>query len=262
MDDVQCSLDDDGVNAPLPDWHKVRTINLGDTTYDLFVGPCSCCNRQAYRVMRSCGYSFSVYEISQEDAQNLGGYISELHSSFDIDVATKMLELRNTIHEFNSNGLFEARGMQPFAVRLIDKARLICNRFSRSGQLERLLHNADDPANDIASAFILGCIATENHWRTVHEEAVIEGYALIEGREAGRPLALAARLRQGKRTRQAVRTAASKLYEINPLLRRNDTKTAAQLSSMKLETLRKRDGTFLGADAIVKHLRAIRRAAD
>src|SRR5262249_39822314 len=85
------------------------------------------------------------------------------------------------------------------------------------------------------------------------------GYAHIEGREAGRPLALAARLRQGKRTRSAVQAAASKLYETNPLLRRNDSKTAMQISGLKLEQLRKRDGTYLGADAIVKHLRAIRR---
>src|SRR5262249_38649240 len=128
-----------------------------------------------------------------------------------------------------------------------------------NGLLPQLLENADDPANDIASAFILGCIATENHWRTVHQDAVFEGYAHIEGREAGRPLALAARLGQGKRARNAVRAAAAKLYESNPLLRRNDSKTAMHIASMKLEPLRKRDGTFLGAEAVVKHLRAIRR---
>ena len=90
---------------------------------------------------------------------------------------------------------------------------------------------------------------------------MFEGYAHIEGRESGRPLALAARLRQGKRTRNAVRAAASKLCEGDPLLRRNDSKTATAIASMKLEALRKRDGTFLGADAIVKHLRAIRRTS-
>ena len=77
-----------------------------------------------------------------------------------------------------------------------------------------------------------------------HEGAVLEGYALIEGRECGRPLAVAARLRQGKRTRKAVIEAASKLYSENPALRRNDSKTAVQIAELKLEALRKRDGTF------------------
>jgi hypothetical protein len=209
--------------------------------------------------MRTSGASLSVYEISPEDARNLDEYVRQLHTSFAIDVTTKLSQLRETIREFNSNGLFEAEGMHPFRVRLIDKGRLICSRFSKNGLLQQLFQNADDPDNDIALAFILGCIATENHWLSVHEEAVFEGYAHIEGREAGRPLALAARLRQGKRTRNAVQAAASKLYNSNPTLRRNDSRTAMQIASMKLDQLRKRDGTFLGADAIVKHLRAIRR---
>jgi hypothetical protein len=240
----------------------VRSIELGDTTYELIVGPCKCCESNVYGVVRSCGASLSIYHISPEDAQNIDEYVSQLHASFALDVTTKMEALRKTIQEFNSNGFFEAEGIQPFAVRLIDKARLICNRFSKNGLLLNILANADDPANDIAAAFILGCIATEHHWRNVHEDAVFEGYAHIQGREAGRPLALAARLRQGKRTRNAVRVAAAKLCESNPLLRRNDSKAAMHIASMKLEPLRKRDGTFLGAEAVVKHLRAIRRASE
>jgi len=115
--------------------------------------------------MRTCGASLSVYQISPEDAQNLDDFVTQLHQSFGIDVATKLIELRETINEFNAKGLFEAEGMPPFAVRLIDKARLICSRFSKNGLLQQLLQDTDDAANDIASAFILGCVATENHWR-------------------------------------------------------------------------------------------------
>src|SRR5215467_13448165 len=100
----------------------VRTIEHGDTTYELVVGPCKCCDHTVYRVMRTCGASLSVYEISREDAQNLDEYVNELHTSFAIDVATKLIRLRQTIQEFNSRGLFEAESLQPFAVRLIDKA--------------------------------------------------------------------------------------------------------------------------------------------
>src|SRR5438309_12129521 len=89
--------------------------------------------------------------------------------------------------------------------------------------------------------------------------SVFEGYAHIEGRESGRPLAVAARLRQGKRTRRAVIEAASKLYAQQPPLERNDSRAAALIEEMKLEALRKRDGTYLGSEAIAKHLRAGRR---
>jgi hypothetical protein len=237
----------------------MRTIKLGDTTYELFVGPCAECGRHpVFRLMRTCEASLSVYEISPDDAQNLDEYVAKLNTSFSVDVATKLVMLRKTISEFNSKGLFEAAGMHPFRVRLIDKARLIHKRFSQNGLLEQLLHHSDDAENDIALAFILGCIATENHWLEFHQEAVFEGYAHIEGRENGRPLALEARIRQGKRTRKAVIAAASKLYDQDPSLRRNDSRTANRIMSMKLESLRKRDGTFLGSDAIVKHLRAVR----
>jgi hypothetical protein len=188
----------------------------------------------------------------------MDNYVAQLHESFAVDVATKLIQLRDTIAKSNSRGQFDAKGMSSFRVRLVDKARLISSRFSKNGLMKQILEHADDTENDIASAFVLGCLATENHWLANHEEAVFEGYAHIEGRESGRPLALAARIRQGKRTRRAVNAAASDLYNADPSFRRNDSKTANRIASMKLESLRKRDGTFLGSDAIVKHLRAAR----
>jgi hypothetical protein len=46
----------------------VRTIKHGDTTYELFVGPCPDCRRHpVFRLMRTSGGSLSIYEISSED---------------------------------------------------------------------------------------------------------------------------------------------------------------------------------------------------
>jgi hypothetical protein len=235
-----------------------RTIKLDDTSYDLYVGPCKCCGIIRYRLMRCNGASFSIYEISETDCETLDEYVAELHSVLVVDVKTKLTGLREIIEETNSRGLFEADGMSPFRVGLIDKARLITNRLSKKGLMDEILTRHNDLDHDVASAFILGCIATELHWLSMHEEAVIEGYAHIEGRENGRPLALAARVRQGKKSRNAVRTAAEKLYDENPALMHNDAQTAAKIERLKLDGLRKRDGTFLGTEAIVKHLRAIR----
>jgi hypothetical protein len=258
MAQAYSSTPDNLCSVPANEVRIERTIKHEDTTYELFVGPCRCCDRTVFRLMRTCGASMSVYEISPYDAENLDGYVAKLHVSFVVDAATKLYELRKTINDFNCKGLFEAEGMHPFRVRLIDKARLICSKFSKNGMLNQILQNTDNSNNDVALAFLLGCIATENHWIEFHEEAVFEGWAHIEGRETGRPLALAARKRQGKRTRRAVMAAASSLYDDDPSLRHNDTKTANRIATSKIESLRKRDGTSLGAEAIIKHLRAVR----
>jgi len=197
--------------------------------------------------------------ISAEDCEQLDEYVSELHESFAVDVEAKLFLLRDMIKEYNSHGSFEAYDLDVFRVRLIDKARLILNRFSKNGMLERILERADDIEDDIVAAFLLGCLATENHWIETHQDAVFEGWSHIEGREAGRPLATAARVRQGKRTRKAVLGAAAEVYRTNPFLQRNDVKTASIIERMKLDSLRKKDDTYLGSEAIVKHLRAARR---
>src|SRR3954454_4472642 len=82
----------------------VKTIKLDDTTYDLYVGPCQCCAEIRYRVMRCNGASFSVYEISPADCENLEDYVAELHSVLAVDVETKLTNLRETIGESNSRG--------------------------------------------------------------------------------------------------------------------------------------------------------------
>jgi hypothetical protein len=203
-----------------------RTIKLGNTTYELMSGQCAC-GGPIYKLLRMCGASISVYLISPEDRERLDEYVSELHESFAIDVETRLSLLEETVKEYNSHGCFEAYELDVFRVRLIDKARLIFNRFSKNGMLQRILDRPDDIEDDIVAAFILGCLATENHWIETHQDAVFEGWSHIEGRETGRPLARAARLRQGKRTRKAVLGAATKIYQTNPLLQRNDSKTAA-----------------------------------
>jgi hypothetical protein len=133
-------------------------------------------------------------------------------------------------------------------------------RFSAEGKLEYLVGNADSIDDDLVAAFTLGYLASENWWTINHEDAVFEGYRQREAREVGRPRAVDARLRIGRRSRQAVVNAARKLYEKESRLRRNDSKAAALIAQLKLPELRKHDGTYLGNDAIVKHLRAARGA--
>jgi hypothetical protein len=107
---------------------------------------------------------------------------------------------------------------------------------------------------------MLGYLASENWWIINHEDAVFEGYRQLGARDVGRPLAVAARLRIGRRSRQAVINAAREIYHKEPKLRRNDSKTAQRIAQLRLLQLRKNDGTYLGEQAIIKHLRAARDA--
>jgi hypothetical protein len=236
-----------------------RKIQRGDTTYDLIVGSCACGKPPLITLTRSCGSSLSVYHITQEQCDHLDDYIAKLHQSFAYDVQTKLSYLIAAIRDCNSQGFFEAEEMDVHHVRLIDKARLIVDRFAKRKILTKILQHPDDIKNDLVAAFLLGCLATENFWIVTHEKAVTEGYTQIEGRRTGRPLAVAARKRQGQRSRAEVIAAAETLYQKDAALRRNDTKTAMLISEMKPQALRKRDGTYLGVDAIIKHLREARR---
>ncbi len=141
---------------------------------------------------------------------------------------------------------------------MLDRARLILGKFAKKDMLDRLVSNADNFDDDIASAFVLGYLTSEDFWIRTHEDATLEGYRHQEGREAGRPRARDARLRLGKRSRRGVLEGAVLAYERDPSLRRNDSRTAEFIVNLKLDSLRKSDGTYLGIDAIVKHLRAAR----
>lgn len=77
----------------LPDRVSVECkTKIGDCTYELFVGTCSC-GQPIYRLMRTCGAAISIYQISQEDYENLEDYIAELHATFAEPSKTAALPL-------------------------------------------------------------------------------------------------------------------------------------------------------------------------
>ena len=145
--------------------------------------------------------------------------------------------------------------MSNYIIRTLDRARLILKKFKAEGKLDYLEEHANSIDDDLSAAFVLGYLACDN-WRTInHEDAVIEGYRRQEAREAGRRLAVDARSRIGRHSRQAVINAAKEIYKREPKLRRNDSQTASRIAQLKLPTLRKHDGTFLGNQVIINHLR-------
>src|SRR5271154_2119978 len=241
----------------------VRTIKREGVTYNFYTRACSCCGDPLYFIGRTDGARISCFQISEEKTENVEEVIDELHESFAIDIKALIECLKTTLDEITSGDDFPrflAGELSNYRIRTLDRARLILKRFSADGRLEYLEANADSVDDDFVAAFTLGHLASENWWTINHEEAVFEGYRQREAREAGRPLAVDARLLIGRRSRQAVINAARELHKKEAGLRRNDSKTAAMIVQLKLPELRKQDGTYLGNEAIIKHLRAARDA--
>jgi hypothetical protein len=241
----------------------VRTLKREGITYDFYTRPCSCCGEILYFIARTDGARISCFQISEHKADEIERVIEELHESFAIDIKVLINCLKTTMDEITSKDDFPrflADELSNYRIRTLDRARLILNRFSGEGKIEYLEANADSIDDDLVAAFTLGYLASENWWTINHEDAIFEGYRQQEAREVGRPLAVDARLRIGRKSRQAVINAARELYKKEPRLRRNDSKAAALIAQLKLPELRKHDGTYLGNEAIIKHLRAARDA--
>jgi hypothetical protein len=227
----------------------VITNKREGVTYDLYTKPCSCCEKIIYFIGRTDGARISCFQISKERSENVEEVIDEIHERFAIDTKGLISCLETTIDEITSKDDFPrffAEHLSNYIIRTLDRARLISKRFSAEGKLEYLVGNADSIDDDLVAAFTLGYLASENWWTINHEDAVFEGYRQREAREVGRPRAVDARLRIGRRSRQAVVNAARKLYEKESRLRRNDSKAAALIAQLKLPELRKHDGTYLG----------------
>jgi hypothetical protein len=251
----------DTISSETSSVRVVRTFKREGVTYDFYTRACSCCGELMYFVGRTDGARVSCFQISEAKAGNVDQVIDELHESFAIDVKSLINCLTTTLDEITSEDdcpRFLAAELSNYRIRTLDRARLILKRFSAEGKLESLEANADSIDDDLTAAFTLGYLASENWWTINHEDAVFEGYRQQEAREIGRPLAVDARLRIGRKSRQAVINAARELYKKEPRLRRNDSKAAALIAQLKLPAMRKHDGTYLGNEAIIKHLRAAR----
>ena len=155
MSDIQSRDADWRCEGTTTEPRIARTIKHGDTVYELLVAECESCAHPVRRLIRRCGVSISVYDISPDQYEDLDQFVAALHESFAVDVEPKLVCLRDTIAEFNSKGFFEASDIDVFHIRLIDKARLILNRFSKNGFLQKLLDHPDDVEDTIVSAFCL-----------------------------------------------------------------------------------------------------------
>jgi hypothetical protein len=217
---------EDGMNPSAPVSIKiVQTFERDTVKYDFYTKLCSCCNNPMYFIGRTDGARISCFQISEEKIDKIESMVDELHQSFAVDITTILGALKDTISDITvSDGWkgFQTDGLSNYRIRTLDRARLIMQRFYDEGKLAHLEANADNIDDNLVSSFVLGYLASENWW---------------------------------------VINAARETYHKEPKLRRNDSKTAQRIAQLKLPQLRKNDGTYLGEQAIIKHLRAARDAS-
>jgi hypothetical protein len=237
----------------------VQKLERDGVRYELWKGICTNCKRTALHVIRTFRASLSVFAVSCGDHPfDFEDFVEDIHRSFKLDAEVTIENLLKLIRETNERGLFDCSDRDHEDIRLLDRARLIVSRFSKLGILERILKNTDDLEDDVCAAFVLGLIANEQYWLANHEKAVFEGYLHIEGREVGQVAAVRARQKQGRKRRAAILDAAKNLYKQCPGLSRNDSETARRIEAQRLPELRKTDGSYLGMEAISKHLKSAR----
>ena len=241
----------------------IDEIQIMDRTYNLAVAPCKNCGEMHYKVARWAGYSYSLYSLPNDfDPKQFATFVDNVEDTMLINYADIMHSLRHNIDMVND----PEQGIEndgSYLSILMDYARLRASHLQKRGLLTALFSEPAIPKNkteeDVINAFELGFSAAELRLKDVYEDAIFEGFRLQEGREVGLPAAREARIRRGRKSRKAVIRAAKELYKKTPDLLRNDSETGRRIEAQNLTNLRKSDGTYIGAEAIVKHLRQARK---
>ena len=126
-------------------------------------------------------------------------------------------------------------------------------------QLRRAI--IDNKATQAAAiGWELGALQERYWWKFLHEKAAQQGHQLIEGRQKGSVRGAAVMKSQGKAREAVIVGAARKLWAKDPLLARNNLDTARRIEGMQLKELRLSDKSYLGSEAIRRHIAAALKA--
>ena len=238
----------------------IKTVNIDDREYTLLARQCGKCSRDHLEIWRWSGPSFSCYKMPLDfEVDDFEDFIQVIDEQLLMDAPDLMSEFHEALSEVNSaSGLVADYS---FAFRLLEYGRLRASSLKKQGFLDALITKNDQLSpheQAIRTAFELGVATAEHRLMRLFEDYIHDGIAVSEWRDEGLPKARAERLRQGKRTRNAILDAAKALYAKNPELVRNDSETARQILKLRLPELQKGNGQQIGFDAITRHLRDAR----
>ncbi len=242
----------------------VDEIQIDDRTYSLIETTCDNCGERHYAAQRWSGASYSHYDLPPDfRPEFFETFVVDAEATMSIN-ATDILDLIKTLLEDAYDLQSGLRVDGSYLSMLLDYARDRECYLEERGLIDVLRGKCPRQpvvaTEDIIPVFELGFAAAELRLKGIYEDAIIEGFRMQEGREIGLPAACAARKRQGRRSRRAIVRAAKGLFAEKPSLVHNRSATARHIESQRIDALRKADGTYLGAEAIVKHLRAAQRS--
>ena len=223
-------------------YNSLRERKIAGWLYELHSrGKCSCCNVDILEIWRWAGASFARYRLPQHfDQDTFDAYVEDLDEQFLLSSADILADFYEELEKVNSPEVIEANFSYEF--KLIEYGRQRASKLQKLGYSEILTSN--DPVNRddrvaIRLAFELGFAAAKHRLMTAYEDYLHDGVAMSEWRNTGLPRARQEGLRQGARTRQEVLSAATRLYENDASLVRNDSETARRILAMRLPALQK-----------------------
>lgn len=239
----------------------IDELQLGDRQYQLLARQCTKCGEDHYEIWRWCGASFARWHMPS------GFKFDEFYRYVEMADEQLLMNSDDLLNDFHTEleRVNSPEGIQAdwsYSFRLVEYARQRMSLLNRLGFLDVLL-TRDTPTDThliaLRAAFELGHAAAERRLLSDYEDALFDGFAIAEWREAGLPKAREERIRQGERTRAEILKAAAILYAKDPSLLRNDSETARQMLKMNLPGLQKGNGVQVTVDAITRHLRDSRR---
>ncbi|MBG0794722.1 hypothetical protein IYY11_15310 [Methylocystis sp. H62] len=251
-------MSDDDAELKLP---VIDELKVGDRQYQLLSRKCASCDEDHYEIWRWCGASFARWHMPH------GFKFDEFRRYVELADEQLLMNSDDLLNDFHAelqrvNTPDGIKADWSYSFRLVEYARQRTSLLNRLGFLDVLL--TKEPLTDthliaLRAAFELGHAASERRLLAEYEDALFDGFAMAEWREAGLPKAREERIRQGERTRAEVLNAAAALYAKDPSLVRNDSETARQMLKMNLPGLQKGNGVQVTVDAITRHLRDSRR---
>lgn len=251
---------DEEAQTPEP----LNTHEIGDRSYELYKRACPSCGKDHFEIYRWAGGSFSRYRLPHDldrfESDDFESYCEWVDERLLVSSSEMMSELREQLSEINDRHGINADFSFEFLLAEYSRQRL--SKLKKLGFVDHLLKDTKPKSkleDGIRTAFELGMAAAEHKYIRVYEPHIYAGYDLEEWRTTGQPKATAARVRQGRQTREAVVKAAKALYRDDHLLVRNDQETSRRIRAMNLPGIVKPQGQVLSIDSIAKHLRAARK---
>ncbi len=181
----------------------VRTLTIGDRTYDLFVHPCGGCGEDVYTVMRFSGMITSIFRFHDLDVDDFQNFCKDI----DEDLLLRAPELASGFYrdlgEINSkDGIQSDLSM---AFRLLEYGRTRILRLRALGVESAIHDKSEDLPNESAAiqvAFELGYAAGLYSAIKESEDYYWAGVQTVHAREAGQKSARQALAAKGKKLDQ------------------------------------------------------------